>query len=162
MARTAQQWIDAYGVCHQNGQNKLIHYVCVPAIMYSILAFLWCSPVPDFLSQKIPWFNWCYLVVGICLLFYGALSLSLMLGMAIISAAMIGSFWVYDLQNLPPLWMTALITFVFAWIVQFIGHKIEGAKPAFFEDVQFLLIGPLWILVRVYKTLGIPVNVTLS
>jgi uncharacterized membrane protein YGL010W len=39
-----------------------------------------------------------------------------------------------------------IVIFVLAWIGQFVGHKIEGQKPSFLEDVQFLLIGPLWVV----------------
>ncbi|GAL26575.1 putative PRS2 protein [Vibrio variabilis] len=35
--------------------------------------------------------------------------------------------------------------FVVLWIMQFVGHKIEGKKPSFFDDIQFLLIGPIWV-----------------
>ena len=45
--------------------------------------------------------------------------------------------------------------FVIAWIGQFIGHKIEGAKPSFFEDLQYLLIGPAWLLHFIYRKIGI-------
>jgi uncharacterized membrane protein YGL010W len=55
-----------------------------------------------------------------------------------------------------PLWATSLAIFVAAWIGQFIGHASEGTRPSFFKDVQFLLIGPLWLLAAVYRSLGIP------
>jgi uncharacterized membrane protein YGL010W len=45
-----------------------------------------------------------------------------------------------------PLWQAALGVFVAAWLGQFYGHKLEGAKPSFFDDLKFLLIGPAWIL----------------
>ncbi len=45
-----------------------------------------------------------------------------------------------------------------AWVFQFIGHKIEGKKPSFFEDLQFLLVGPAWLLQFVYQKLGVPVE----
>ena len=44
-----------------------------------------------------------------------------------------------------------LVIFVLAWIGQFIGHKIEGKKPSFFKDLQFLLVGPLWVLKGLLK-----------
>ena len=50
----------------------------------------------------------------------------------------------------------ALAIFVAAWIGQFIGHAYEGKRPSFFKDVQFLLIGPLWLLAALYRRLGIP------
>ena len=45
--------------------------------------------------------------------------------------------------------------FIISWIGQFIGHKIEGKKPAFVKDLQFLLIGPLWLLSYIYEKLDI-------
>ena len=54
-----------------------------------------------------------------------------------------------------PLWIFSVIIFVIAWIGQFIGHKIEGKKPSFIEDLQFLLIGPAWLLSFIYKKIGI-------
>jgi uncharacterized membrane protein YGL010W len=45
--------------------------------------------------------------------------------------------------------------FVLAWIGQFIGHKIEGAKPSFLKDIQFLLIGPAWLMNHVFQRFGI-------
>ena len=54
-----------------------------------------------------------------------------------------------------PLWRISLYIFVIAWIGQFIGHKIEGKKPSFFQDLQFLLIGPAWLLSFFYNKIGI-------
>jgi uncharacterized membrane protein YGL010W len=53
------------------------------------------------------------------------------------------------------LWVTSLVIFVAAWIGQFIGHAIEGKRPSFFKDLQFLLIGPLWLLAAAYRRLGL-------
>ena len=53
------------------------------------------------------------------------------------------------------LWQACLILFVVGWLFQFIGHKVEGKKPSFFEDLQFLLIGPAWLLAAIYRKLGI-------
>jgi uncharacterized membrane protein YGL010W len=51
-------------------------------------------------------------------------------------------------------WKICLVLFVLAWIGQFVGHKIEGKKPSFFQDVVFLLIGPAWLLHFIYKKAG--------
>jgi uncharacterized membrane protein YGL010W len=53
------------------------------------------------------------------------------------------------------IWQVALTIFILAWVGQFIGHKIEGKKPSFFKDLQFLLVGPLWLLAHIYDGLGI-------
>jgi uncharacterized membrane protein YGL010W len=54
-----------------------------------------------------------------------------------------------------PLWGLALILFVIAWVFQFVGHNIEGKKPSFLKDLQFLLIGPAWLMHFIYKKIGI-------
>ena len=59
------------------------------------------------------------------------------------SFSIIGSFWLGSTVNL---FFTFLMIFVVAWIGQFDGHHIEGEKPSFAKDLQFLLIGPLWIV----------------
>jgi uncharacterized membrane protein YGL010W len=50
---------------------------------------------------------------------------------------------------------TSAALFIIAWIGQFIGHAIEGKRPSFFKDIQFLLIGPLWLLAQLYRRLGV-------
>ena len=65
---------------------------------------------------------------------------------------------IFYLEGLLSEWNLFLIyigIFVLAWIGQFAGHKIEGEKPSFFEDLQFLLIGPAWLLSFIYNKIGI-------
>lgn len=155
-ARTADDWFAAYGVCHQNATNKLIHWICVPAIMLSILGLLWDVPVPAGWQSSAGWFHWSDVLIALSLLFYLRLSPALALGMALVSATMVALLMAWDQAGLAPVWQASLALFVVAWIVQFVGHKIEGAKPAFFEDLQYLLIGPIWLLGFVYRKLGIP------
>ena len=90
------------------------------------------------------------------LLFYAKLSLKLCVGMLLEGAGMLGFIWLLQSQG-HPLLSISLFVFVVSWIFQFIGHKIEGKKPAFFQDLLFLLIGPLWTLQFFYKRLGISV-----
>ena len=79
----------------------------------------------------------------------------MLLGMIPISLVML--FCVQILASLNyPLWLTSLIIFIASWAGQFYGHKIEGKKPSFFKDIQFLMIGPLWLLSKLYRKYGIP------
>ena len=153
--KTADDWFAEYGVCHQNPTNKLLHWICIPLIMLSLLALIWSVPVPAAFSGIVPGFNWCWLVVILSSLFYWRLSVSLGVGMLLVTACMVGMIVGFDRLAVWPLRFTALIMFVLAWIGQFVGHKIEGAKPAFVDDLKFLLIGPLWLLGFVYRKLGI-------
>ena len=77
-----------------------------------------------------------------------------MLGIALSMIASVTWIEIID----PSIWKLSMLIFIFAWIGQFIGHKIEGQKPSFFEDIQFLLIGPAWLLSFIYKKLGVPLK----
>ncbi len=154
MSRNVQQWLDTYGESHQNPINKVIHWLMVPAIFFTIIGLLWNIPLPEFL-KGIKGVNWPSLILIPVLLFYARLSISLMLGMMLFS---LFCFWLTQQLEafiLIPLWQFSLCLFIIAWVFQFIGHKIEGKKPSFFQDVQFLLIGPAWLLSFIYKKLGI-------
>lgn len=155
--KTTDQWLTEYGESHQNHTNKLMHWVCVPLIMFSIIGLLWSVPFPFAASLPMPFaafINWGTLFLAFALFFYLRLSWSMFLGMLLIATAMaIGNY--YLAQNIIlPLWAVSLLIFSGAWVGQFIGHKIEGKKPSFFKDLQFLLIGPAWLLSFIYKKLG--------
>jgi uncharacterized membrane protein YGL010W len=152
--KTVDQWLDEYGASHQNPANKLLHWICVPAIVVSLVGLLWYLPVPHQLREASPLLNWGTVLLVAAVLYYVAMSWSLALGMVLFVAAVLASImW---LQTLPwPLWIVCLALFVLAWIGQFIGHHYEGRRPSFFQDLQFLLIGPLWLLSFVYRKLRI-------
>ncbi len=149
--RTLQQWLDDYGVSHQNSTNKLIHWLCVPSIMFSIIGMLYAIPFP--FAQKAFITNWAAVVLLGALIFYLRLSFAMFISMAII---MLGMLWLnsqlYDRGI--NLLLVSMVIFVVAWIGQFWGHKIEGKKPSFLNDIQFLLIGPAWLMHFIYKKLG--------
>ena len=76
-------------------------------------------------------------------------------GMFIIGFTLLAGNAYIDTNFKTPLWKTSLMIFIVAWIGQFIGHKIEGKKPSFLQDLQFLLIGPAWLLSFIYNKFGI-------
>lgn len=154
--KTIYDWLDAYGESHQNLTNKKIHWICVPLIMLSLLGIL--SLVKLFPS---PIGNFCisiaHVLILLAILFYVRLSVSITIGMIVISILnlyIIHQFEVFS-SNSKETFLTYLIIFVVAWIGQFLGHKIEGKKPSFFDDLKFLLIGPAWLLSFIYKKIGI-------
>ncbi len=154
MSRSADDWFQAYGHSHQNRLNKAIHWICVPLITLTLLALLWSVPTGP-LKGPLPWFNWAWILVAIAMVFYVRLSISIAIGMLIATAAAIGTIVAWERTVGVPIWQVALVLFVLAWIGQFVGHKIEGEKPSFLEDIQFLLIGPAWLLHFIYRKLGI-------
>ena len=153
--KTADEWFAEYGVCHQNPTNKLLHWICIPLIMLSLLGLLWSVPVPAVISSTLPGFNWCWVIVLLLTIFYWRLSFPLAVGMLAVTVLMVGVILGYEQLGSGSVRVASLVVFVLAWIGQFVGHKIEGAKPAFIDDLKFLLIGPLWLLGFVYRKLGI-------
>jgi uncharacterized membrane protein YGL010W len=154
--KSVQEWLDAYGESHKNATNKLIHWICVPAIMFTIFGLIMAIPFP---AEKTIIYNWANLALVFVLVFYISLSYSMFIGFVIIGVAMnYGNYTLLHFYNgnEGSLALLSLIVFAVAWIFQFVGHKIEGAKPSFLEDIQFLLIGPAWLLHFIFKKLGIP------
>ena len=157
--RTTEQWLSEYGESHQNPFNKLVHWICVPSILFSLIGLLWSIP-PVFLSYLAPkgyepFFNWATLSLSFALLFYVRMSIMMAVGMLFICVAMIVGNYYLSQVAFAPLWAISVSIFVVAWIGQFYGHKVEGKKPSFVKDVQFLLIGPAWLLSFVYKKMGV-------
>jgi uncharacterized membrane protein YGL010W len=151
--KTLQSWLDDYSVSHMNPTNKKIHWICVPLIMLSALGMLWTVPRPAFFLSLSPYLNWATLLILTSLIYYLLLSVRLAAGMLLVSVLM--CLVLEFLTQLPwSLLWTSVAIFAGAWIGQFIGHKIEGRKPSFFKDLQFLLIGPIWLLADAYKRLG--------
>ena len=148
-------WLAEYGESHQHPTNKLIHWICVPAIVFSVIGLLWALPVPRPFVQISPALNWALLFTMAAVVYYFILSVPLGLGATLVLAALLLLAARLD-DVATPLWAVSLAVFVIAWIGQFIGHRIEGRKPSFFKDLQFLMIGPLWLLAAAYRRAGIP------
>ena len=147
--KTVQGWLDEYGASHQNPINKRIHWICVPLIMLSLIGLLHEIPV---VADKV---HWSYIFICFACIYYLRLSIAMFIGMSIIGVLLVLGVLALEKYLSYPLWETSLIIFIVSWIGQFIGHKIEGKKPSFFQDIQFLLIGPLWLLSFVYNKIGI-------
>ena len=131
------QWLDEYSLSHLNPLNKTLHWICIPPIVLSLLGLLRAVPAGNDLVNA------------------ASIAALLALGAA---AALALIYWGADFSfhRLGRLHVPAMVAvFVLAWIGQFVGHSIEGKRPAFFKDVQFLMIGPLWLLSQLYRRLGI-------
>ena len=143
---SVQDWLEAYGESHQNPVNKKIHWVCVPLIMLSLLGLLW--PIQFTFLIDSQFLNATTVLIAIVSIYYFRLSISMGFGMLLISAIMI--FIITSVSSNQFAFNPYVVIFIFSWIGQFIGHKIEGKKPSFLEDIQFLLIGPAWLMSFVY------------
>lgn len=128
--KSIQLWFSEYNESHLHPTNKTIHWICVPAIFFSIMGLL--AGIHLYVLIGISLFVW---------LFYLRLDIALSVAMLV----MMGLFFSIIYFVPMSIWVYVAI-FVVAWIGQFYGHKVEGKKPSFFKDLQFLLIGPAWCM----------------
>ena len=139
MKKNIHDWLNAYGISHQNPTNIKIHWICVPLIMLSIIGLLANIQLNVNILSAYPQYNHAGMILVLfgCIYYY-FLSKSLLLGMIPVSITMLMVVsWLSTFSY--PLWLTSLIIFVISWAGQFYGHKIEGKRPSFFQDIQFFL-----------------------
>jgi len=157
--RKIDQLLTEYGESHQNSTNKTIHWICVPLIFLSVIGLIASIPssmVQSILGENNPYANWAAIVLILVLIYYVSLSIPLSIGMMLFGVLCLFVINFIVQLDIAPLWLVSVAIFVVAWIGQFYGHKVEGKKPSFLKDVQFLLIGPAWLMHFIYKRVGIP------
>lgn len=147
------QMLAEYAADHRHPANQQLHTVCVPVIFISLVGLLTALPVPAGFGDLPPFVNWASLALAAAVAWY--MVKSLRFGMAMLVVSAVSLMLVACLASLPwPLWASSTALFVVAWIGQFVGHHIEGKRPSFFRDLQFLLVGPLWVIVKLVPRLN--------
>ena len=138
--RRIDQLLAHYGESHTQPINELIHYIAIPLIVFSLIGVLhWLHPMLALV------------VIAASIVYYARLSTVFMIAMTVSAVLMLYAVGLVGAALLP----VSIGIFVVSWIFQFIGHKIEGKKPSFLEDLQYLLIGPLFVLSKLFLKLGI-------
>ena len=150
--RTMQDWLDSYSRDHQNPTNQVFHWLCVPPIVWSVIALLWTIPVPASFARP---GAWSVLMMVLAFYWYWKRSHRLALGL-LLAFAVLGLFTnlLYYRLGATMLCYVAIAVFVVAWIGQFIGHQYEGRRPSFLTDLSYLLIGPAWLMAKLLRKLG--------
>ena len=152
--RSLHSLFEEYGESHRHPANVLIHWFAVPLIYFSITGLLMCIPSPgNAVTERHIWALIALLGVW---LFYASRSLTLSVGMAIFSMACFKAAGWLEVHAPWPLWAICLGIFAMAWVAQFIGHGIEGKKPSFLKDLLFLMVGPAWLMAKLYRAVGLP------
>ena len=152
--RPIDRWFGSYSDDHRNALNVRIHVVAVPLIFWSVIALLWCIPVPPGGWFK-PGIFAAMAAIPACLFYFRASRVLGLAMLAMIVAMFAVCWWIADAFGLPTLLVAGATVFVVAWIAQFIGHKYEGRKPSFLTDLTYLLIGPAWCVAKVLRRLHI-------
>ena len=124
--RSIDEFLNEYGKTHRNPRNQLIHFVCVPVILISSLAFGWPLSMA-MLGSEAAWAP--YVNVA-----------------TVASVLMLAAFY----SRLGWRAVAAMVVFLGVSIAVIMAVEsspnIEGAKPSFLDDLVFLLIGPLFVL----------------
>ncbi|WP_049623698.1 DUF962 domain-containing protein [Frateuria defendens] len=151
--RTMQDWLDSYSRDHQHPTNQLLHWICVPLIVWCVVALLWSVPVPVAFARP---GAWAVLAMFLAFVWYWRhshrLGLALLVAFVVLALLTAALFHALGAANLR--WL-ALAVFVLAWIGQFVGHAIEGRRPSFLTDLSYLLIGPAWLMEKLLRRLGL-------
>jgi uncharacterized membrane protein YGL010W len=151
--RTAEEWFSSYSRDHQHPVNRAIHWVCVPAILWAVVAALWTIPVPGALS---PPGVWSWLAMTLALVFYFRMSRSLgFVMLALFALLFVLTDLLYGAVGPRPLLALAGVVFVAAWVGQFVGHIFEGKRPSFLTDLSYLMVGPAWLMSKLMRRAGL-------
>lgn len=150
--RTMQEWLDSYASDHRHPVNQRLHWLCVPPIVWAVIALLWAIPVPSAFARP---GAWAVLAMVLAFYWYWRRSRRLATGL-LIAFAVLGllTHLLYGWLGPVRLCWLAVAVFVLAWIGQFVGHHYEGRRPSFLTDVCYLLIGPAWLMEKLLRRLG--------
>lgn len=155
--RDLSTFLHDYGDSHRHPVNQWVHIFCVPAIFVSTLGLFWLIPIGQWLGldgAAAYWVNGGTLLAVLCMPFYLRLSVGvslLMLGWLAVSIVVVT---LVDRSALSLGW-SALVLWLVAWAVQVWGHKVEGKKPSFTDDLVFLLVGPVFVSLELAYKLGL-------
>jgi uncharacterized membrane protein YGL010W len=152
ITRPVDRFFAAYSDDHRHPTNQWLHVLCVPAIVWSLLALVYCIP----LSAGLPTGSLAAVMAIASVAFWLWLSVPIGLGAAAMMALSWGSVAaLHAAFGTTVLAVIGASVFVIAWVGQFIGHHIEGRRPSFFTDLVYLMIGPVWVLAKGYRKLSV-------
>jgi uncharacterized membrane protein YGL010W len=138
--RRLDQLLAHYGESHRDPRNEAIHFIAIPLILLSLVGLLYAAH---------PWIAYAFLAAS--MVYYARLSWVFLIAMAAVSGVALLLVLAMCDRVVP----ASVSIFITAWIAQFVGHRIEGKKPSFFEDLQYLWVGPLFVLSKLFGKLGL-------
>ncbi|GLR70338.1 DUF962 domain-containing protein [Agaribacter marinus] len=150
--REVERLINRYSESHQNRTNVLIHAIAVPSIYFVTIGLVWLIPVPAFIAAMN--ITWAHILAVPVLMYYFKLSGAMGAAMTLLTIGVFVGLVALANAGINVLYF-CIALFVFMWVIQFVGHKIEGKQPSFLEDLRYLLVGPMWWWVHWFKRANI-------
>lgn len=157
--KTAIEQLSTYKSVHLNRKNIRTHFIGVPMIIWAIALLLAgitfeidSSTLNEIFGTQSIKFTLAASLSVIVFIYYLLLSVPLALLALVLFGPLMWSVHLVVAMEYHTL--IAIVVFVIGWIIQFIGHHYEKAKPAFLDDINQLLIGPLFVIAEIYFLLG--------
>jgi uncharacterized membrane protein YGL010W len=149
--KTLLDQLSNYADYHRSERNITTHLIGVPMIVLALMVLL---SRPAWVVNELA-LSPAVLIVVVLLLYYLRLHIAMGLIMsALLVSGLFLSAWVATLDD--AIWLASGVGgFLLGWVIQFVGHYFEGRKPAFFDDVMGLAIGPLFVVAEVLFKLGL-------
>lgn len=152
-----------YAETHQNPSNQLIHWVCIPLMLLSLIGLAWSVPFPHlaFLGKYNGFVNWASFLIAFSGYYYYRLSpvLSYMMILLFFAVALVVvQLEKWSMTGGPALWLVCGLIFMLSVVAQFVGYKIEGKRPSLVQELRFLLIGPAWLFKKLAIKIGLKWN----
>lgn len=152
--RRIDRLLDEFRESHRNILNRLLHFIAVPLLVWAILAFLASLPVSALLDG-VPFLTWASLLAVLAVVCCLVLSLTLAAGLAGFLLVCFVVIAAYQAWGGVPLWQFAITLFLIAWLLLYIGHKLEGRHTTVRKRAQLLLTAPLWLLAELFRLFGV-------
>jgi hypothetical protein len=149
------RWLTDYGNSHRSIGHPAIYWLAVPLLATSTVGMLWSLPVPLEFLEISPLLNWGSVFLMAAVVYYFIISVALAIGMLPFVFAISGlQMWLtHSEYGLAPV---SAGLFVASTAGLYLGQHASGGIKAVFQDIQMMMIAPVWLLSRLYQRAGIP------
>ena len=148
-------WLSHFEDTHRDLRNPVVYWAAVPVVVVGTVGLLWSLPVPDEFFEISPLLNWGTAFLMAAAVYYFIISVSLAIGMLPFVIGVAGiQMWLTASGY--PLFRLSLGLLVAGIIGLWFGHRNQNGLRAVLDDLQFMMIGPAWLLSVLYRRIGIP------
>lgn len=151
--KAVEEQLSQYKSVHLNKKNIQTHFIGIPLIVWAVTVLLSLNRFQINIAEHSFSYTPAMIFFALSLLYYFKLHIKLALGMVIYVG--LNLYLAHLVSSVENAIFIAIATFIAGWIIQFIGHHYEKAKPAFFDDIIGLVIGPFFLMAEVYFLLGL-------
>jgi uncharacterized membrane protein YGL010W len=149
------RWLTDYGDNHSRTANRMLHWIAVPLVIIGTVGFLWSLPIPEAFLNISPLLNWGSTFLMAAEVYYFIISISLAIGMLPLVVAIAMLIAILHAVVDSPLWFS-VATLLIGCAGLYIGKGSARGIRKLARDMQLIMIAPVWLLSRLYRSVGIP------